>query len=262
MSTGSRVVIKYSVFCTTESEWVESGYLEEVPTTCPNNNTHSISTLTAVDEISTSDIVIHDDVSGTNGNWRVDSFSFDIGAGVGTVGTYQISYPYNVRIYNLVAMFNPSNVGDTIEVTAVDDIDLGAAAGNPALGVTTALVGTGVSVIPCDPLVVAKTQVGYQVKLKDGGTEESLGECISVDAGAGTITVENATTTSFSAGSKVLLTVVRFQEFLIVNEQNLVFGDGKIGGSLLKAGQVGTIKYTNKSLLQGKKFSGTYEIDY
>ena len=47
-------IYKYRVWCNNESTWVEI-WAEEIPTTCPNNNTHSIDTskTTIIDQVST-----------------------------------------------------------------------------------------------------------------------------------------------------------------------------------------------------------------
>lgn len=42
---------KYRVYCTTDNKFVETDYREQLPTVCPENNTHSISTIQEIDII-------------------------------------------------------------------------------------------------------------------------------------------------------------------------------------------------------------------
>ena len=261
-SSPTREVIKYTFFCVDEGTWITTDFLEEQPTKCPNGDTHVIQSITVVDTISTTMSTIKEDDSGTQGFWRVSRFTFDVNAGIGTYTDHNVEYPYPVKIYNLTALVRDDNVGDELEVFAMMDTDIGVAAGNPALGVITEDVAIGTSTFKVDVAVLSTLNMGFLVKLKEGATEEDLGECIDIDKDNSTITVSGTTTNAYTNGNgKVLFTIVRFEKFPIVNNQNIVFGDGKIGGTLLAKGAKATIRYHNNTALS-KKFCGLIEIDY
>ncbi|PCJ29227.1 MAG: hypothetical protein COA94_02090 [Rickettsiales bacterium] len=254
-----RKLTKYTVFCETEKSWVSTGYLEEVPTVCPNNNLHKIETVTILDTVDTSLTKVVEDTSGTQGYFKISGFSFDVDAGVGVITDHHIIFNYPIKVYNLMVLPKSNNIGDSLSVS-IKDVHVGLLVGDAGKGVISADVSVGDSVIGVDDITLGVVKLGFLVKLGDP-TKENLGECISIDKDNKTITVSNNTSATYSTGDKILITIVKINNVEISTNDVLVFGAGKLGGMLVPTKTTMTVQYTNTST-EAKRVVGFFEHDY
>lgn len=245
----NRTAIKYNVWCVTEGIFVETyGYQEEVPDNCPNNSEHTIdaSQTTELDRIDENKTIVVDDDAGVGGYYRSQGINFDVDPGVDVVTTHDTSFPYNVRAFNIHINAASNNIGDELSYCSGPNTDTGTVVvGSNDI---TSDVSSASTVIEVNPNFFQFVKLGFTIKIKEGATEEKLGECISLDTTNNTITVSVATTGNFTiaGGAKILFSICRFQDIEIVNAGTMSFGSSKLGGSLSGPDLIHRITYTNK----------------
>ena len=231
--------------------WVEN---YDSITTCPLGiSGHTLIDKVFLGKISQMAKTIIDDTSDTNGNYRAIGFDYNVNPGPDT--DYQVlgdeSYSYNVRVKAITINPGAENIGDTFSFVS---------ARNTPVGALTADVSSGV-ILNVSDTVLVNINVGFEVTLQTGTTEQNLGECITIDSVAKTITVQNAVTSLFPAGSVVMITIKRIENLKITSDRLITFGGHNSNSTLAPAGLKGTVLYKNSTNV-AKQFSVFAEISY
>jgi len=246
-------VYLYRVYCATEGQYVTT-WATEPPTTCPNNNTHTIdvSSIVIIDSISSEEIEVKSTMSGTNGHYKTIGYTIDIEPGVNIVTTKDISYPYATSVRGSRLVVRDENIGDNIEVVAAPNTQVGIITSDVNIGDTTISVSS-----------TTHTDIGYRITLNDGTHTSELGEVFGIDSTNNTITVATPSDQSYSAATPtfVEITVPRIENLDLFLTGPIELGSSEIGGTTNPKNTIMRLLYTNKSS-DAKKFQGILELFY
>lgn len=253
----STTVQKWRVYCTTQSKY-ETVWSEQEPTSCPYDPiNHSIdaSKTTSVESISESMVTIKEELVSTQGIYRFRGYDFTIPAGTpGAVVELDITWKRPITLLNGEFDAETVHIGDTISAIVIPPTPIGA---------ITAPVTAGDTVIHASPTVFDHVYNGYNVFLSDGVNTNAVGENMSKDDVAGTITVETPAVNSFSPLSPTYISIqVPVVENLHVKTaRTYEFARKKVGGKLIPTGTIFRIYYTNENGTE-KDFSFNFEFMY
>jgi len=230
-------VYNFRVYCNDEADYVYTWDSVE-PTTCPNNNAHSINaTLTTIVEtVSTSNVVAVED---SDGYFETEHITMNIPTGTpGDLTEHDVSWPMDYLLWR--TLFTPTSdmIGDTISVIASPET---------TVGVLTAPVTSGQTVLNVNSTVTDNVWRGFLVNIFDGVNKDFLGRCTDVDAVGGTITVETATVNSFAAGSSVQIGIFVLKDIFVADTQTIDIGLKGGKGKTITAGMILRVRYTNNS---------------
>jgi len=242
-------VYKYRIYCETEEDHIK-GWSENPDEICPNNNSHTVTSgsLTIIDSLTSSVVQtrIQEEVIETGGHFQCISINVASTAS-GTAQT-DISWPFPVSILSAEVLISSDNLGDNIEALVGP---------NTIIGVLSSPVTSGTTVLPVSSTVLDNISVGYFVTVDS----QNLGRVLEIDQDAETITVENETTASISAGEYILQTIKFISSFELVTEGRITLGDTKIGASYIPANTTIRCKYTNNGPID-KDFAVMIEYLY
>lgn len=106
-------VYNYRVYCTTDSKYVTT-WGTDTPTTCPENNTHTIdqNATTIINQVSTNMVSIEEETIPTNGYYKLEMIK--ITANVGETKIKDITFSYPINILSFFVSTDSSNQGDII----------------------------------------------------------------------------------------------------------------------------------------------------
>lgn len=223
----------YRIYCQTENVYVNK-WSETLPTTCPNNNTHTISqnTIAIVDKISPNSISIKQESVPTGGNFKIKGFVYSCPANQTT--TFNVSWPINITVSTVRIYSIASQIGDVLNASV-----------NPetVVGILTAECSIGQTIASVNSTVISNSKIGYICYINS----EKLGMITNVDPVNNTITFENATTATHAAGSFFKIEVLMIENYPLGMEGESCLGESNIGGTHLPANSVTRIEYTNNS---------------
>ena len=210
---------KYKVYCNTEQAIVYTDFMDHTPTTCPNNNTHTIDTdLTViVDNISTNTFTIQEESHPTGGNFCTTTV--EVNAPINDTGTTKYWFDTDSSALNVkfIAKDNKGDIlnmymGDNIPVIGVITADVEPCSpwssanyvagdvvtfNHPDFGsrVYTCILNTTSNQSPTNsiywihgyevnvsPTVVQNVKLGYFITLTDGINTDNVGRIISIDS--------------------------------------------------------------------------------
>jgi hypothetical protein len=198
-------------------------------------------------------VIIKDDLSQTCGTYRAKGYNFDVGTGPNSsyesIG--EISFPYNVRVLGISINPTDENIGDYVSIVTAKDT---------VVGVLTSDVSSG-NVLNVSSSVLVHVCNGYQITVQDGTGIVDLGECIAHDHDNHTLTVENNISSLLTAGSYVMMTMKRIEDYKITQGCKSSFGLQTLESSLTPAGIKGTVLYKNMTNTS-KTFSMYLELYY
>lgn len=230
-------VNNYRLYCITESAYVSVWGTVE-PTKCPNDSSHNIDTNSTVivQTISTSTVKVEED---SDGYFESENIEINVPAGSpGDITTYDITWPMNVTLWK--TLLTPTNdmIGDTLNVLASPETTLGVITSSTSIGSTT---------IPVNSTVTENIYRGFLVTLDDGVNKNVCGRCINVDKAAGTISFETATTSAYTTGAQVKISIYVLKDIRIIDTKTIEIGDKGFKGKNIPAGMIMRIYYTNNS---------------
>ena len=228
----------YRVWCNTEGAYVYTWNTIE-PTVCPNNNTHSIDTaLTVILETISEKKVIAKENS--DGYFETTHVEMNIPSGTpGDVSPNDVTWPMDILLWRTLITPTSDMIGDYISVVASPETTVGV--------LTAPLVG-GETVLNVNSTVTANMWRGFLVNIFDGVNKDVLGRCTNVDIGAGTITVETPVTNAFSAGTTyVQIGVFVLKDIYIADTSTIDIGLKGAKGKLIEANMILRVLYTNNS---------------
>ena len=241
----------YRVFCATENTY-QYVWKDSLPTTCPNNNSHTIDadTISIMDTVSQAAVEVVQQ-TGTGGNYTCQSFCFDIPAN--STVTKQYSWPYPVSI---------STMHFTSDSTQTGDLISGIISPNTVIGTLAAdLPATG-TILSVTPSVAQNAITGTLATVTDGTNTSELGSFYGIDTANNTVCVMTAPGTAFAAASptKVMMSFQNIS-FEIGQPGFYTFGGQQLKGASMPANAVMQITYTNTSQVP-KRFRCWGEMGY
>ena len=250
-------IFLWEVYCITDSAYKEVWSISE-PTTCPDNNQHTISSTPPpriLNTIKSNTVKIDEEADGTTqGIYKFKGFQIDIPSGSpGNVTTSVTTLNYPITLINGWFIAHDDMCGDQINLSVADNTVIGAIA-SPVYSGNTEIIVTGT--------VIDNIYKGYYMSLTDGVNLNSLGEVIDIDYVNSKIIVENEAVNNFSPLSPtyVLMTVKVIENFSIpVTNMRYAFAEKKVGGKYLPANTPWYIKYTNNS---GNAKTFCYNLEY
>lgn len=254
--SSDKKLYKWRIYCETESSfqywWLEDG--DNPPTTCPNNSSHTISSVKSIiDEIEDTEVSIKQETVKTGKNYRWDTKSFDALANSTT--TFEFSYPTDVSVLEAQFISAAENKGDVWSWVIAE---------NTTVGAITSDVNIGDTVLNVSSTVVQNVKIGFNINLFNGTTTEQLGQVKTIDIINQTITIETPSTVSFLASTP---TYVRISIYFIKDSEfghpwNHVYGGGKIQSSYVPANTSVKVYYINNSPTVDKRIVVNIELLY
>jgi len=235
-------VNEYRLYCYTEATNV-LGWGTIAPTACYHNTEHSIDLDSIVIVDSVDDEIVQADIIEENVQTgeRYQAEQFNITALTGSDWqSFNFSNPIPVTVKKGTIYVHDNCVGDEFECLMSPDT---------IIGVITADVAAEATEISVSETVINNIFVGAEVKLFDGVNQDNLERCIAIDTDTNKITVETATTHSFSASSPtyVQMTVCFVHDVKIINNAVIELGENAIKGFHWPANVVLQLRYKNNN---------------
>ena len=253
----SSVTIKlWEVYCTNE-ELYKRVWSTTQPTTCPDNNSHSISINPGpkiLNSISEKKVKIVEEDGLTQGIYKLHGFTRNIPSGnVGNVSSFVHTWKYPITLSNGWFISTNEMEGDIIDCVVAENL---------TIGVITAPVNYGDSILSVSPTVIPHLYNGYTITITDGVNTDKLGEVTELDSANNIVIVENTSTHSYSPLSPtyVNMGVKVIENFGIpIGKQRYAFAEKKIGGKYIPKDIPVVVKYTNNS---GNAKTFIYNMEY
>lgn len=256
------IISKYSLYCETEAATVYTpGYLENVPTVCPNNVDHVINqeSIAAIDTIDTSiqEVEIEEGVSNTGGKYQAKTYCLDVSAGDsnGVVSSLEFSFPFSISLKTALFGIEDNHDGDEVRVKI---------APNTIVGVITEDVSSGSNSFKTSLETFSFYNPGFHAKLFDGINEDDLGIVISKDEDNLQLTCENSAINNFQASSPTYIksTVDLIPQCILSKAFGRVdLGRANAKGTFIPADTTIKVEYTNFEAVE-KTFCWIIEYFY
>lgn len=195
-----RSILYYRVYCTTESTNVFT-WSEQVPTTCPNNNAHTIdeSSITIIDSVKENNVNVIDEVPPdgkplTQGRFRCNGLECEIPDSNYVIKDF--GWVYQICALSIRFNIEEENIGDYIDLYVVPNIKLGNI--NVAIEI-------GATVIPLTTQTFNACSVGMQLFIMDNTNTFFLGAIISKNTETNSITITNSSDYHYHKNSYITL---------------------------------------------------------
>lgn len=234
----STTLYYWQVWCATDSKY-EYVWLETMPTVCPVNNSHTISTNpgpTQLKTVSANNVkIIEEEKTETQGIYQFTGYCKNIPSGVGWSSS-TVSWPRTVTILN--GWFNPTedNKGDYINgnISAI-------------VGIITNVIDGNSLIIPVNSTVINNVYKGYNLHVTNFVTLDHLGEVTKIFTGNSSVLVSRSPTHVYSPYSPtyVKVTAKLLTNMYMPTVDKYEFAQKKIGGRSLPANTSVSIDYYN-----------------
>ena len=116
---------------------------------------------------------------------------------------------------------------------------------NIVIGVLIAPVSIGDTVFNVSGTVFPNLNVGHYLSITDGVSEEEYGFVLSKDSPNSQVTVQNAATIPFAAGSFVRLSIPRLIDLRMMSTSSMIIGLRSVGSAFAQANTQVEVRYTN-----------------
>lgn len=246
----------WEVYCTIDEAYKQVWSISK-PTVCPDNNNHAISINPGpkiINHISEKKVKIVEEDGVTQGIYKLHGFTRNIPEGnIGNVSSYIHTWKYPITLSNGWFIATAAMEGDRIDCVVAENL---------TIGVISAPVNSGDSIISVSPTVISHLYKGYDITITDGTNIDKLGEVIDIDSANSAITVDNASLHTYSPFSPtyVKMGVKVIEDFEIpVGKQRYAFAEKKVGGKYIPEYIPVVLKYTNNS---GNAKVFTYNMEY
>lgn len=226
----------YRVYCTVEEIYINTWDIVE-PTTCPNNNTHAISSnIDIIDEVSTSNITVNED---TDGYFETTTVSMLIPSGLpGSVTEHDVSWPMNILVWNTHITPTTPMIDDSMSVIASPET---------IIGVLTVGTNIGDTVLNVNSTVIDNAYGGFLVTLDDGVNKDVVNRISGIDSINSQITVETPLSYAYSPGTPFKISIYLLKDIFIANTNEINIGQKGFRGKQLDANVPLRVYYTNNS---------------
>ena len=227
----------YKVYCLSEKKIVY-GFSATPLTQCPNISHHTIvpESVTLATEYNGQIKTVED----SEGYFETTNIKMSIPSGPpGEVTEHDVNWPMDILLWRSILTPSSDMIGDELNVVAGPET---------TVGMLTAPVNIGDTVLNVSPTVTTNTWRGFLITLDDGVNKDILGRCSNVDADAGTITVKTATSYAYAAGTTpVKISIYILKDIDIIDTNIIPVGDKGFKGKKLEAGTNVRVYYTNNS---------------
>lgn len=250
----SLILNKWRIYCSTENQWVYEWRESTNPPTlvCFTNNTHTINenSLSIVDVLDSKEVIVKEESTKTQGNFRTEGFKFDIPAQ--NEYTHDISFDYPINLLAVWFNVTSENIGDQLTVEFQP----------PYAGTIIADITSPTSSIQVDLVTANLVNIGYGIILKRDSDNymEHLGEVLAINKTTGVLTVSTSTIDTFSIGDNVYFRVSGVKDVYLSSAGRHSIGTSKLGATFIMTGGVFYAHYTNNTPESTKKFF--YELEY
>lgn len=243
---------QYRIFCITENTYVYE-WATTTPTTCPNNTADVIdsSSITIVATLATPTVVVD---SGVIGTYQSTTIPITVPTGAtGSTYTQNVSFPFDAYIWTSTFVPDSTMVGDVFNVIAGP---------NTTIGATTAPLSIGATILNVSPTIFTSGYItkGTEIFITDGTNTQDLGMVTAMDSVGLTITIQNALTFNFAAGS-----LIQFSTYIIKNQyigtagRTYLYGRKGFAARALPANVVMEFVYVNNT---GTAKTLYFDIEY
>lgn len=250
-TTLANSVSLWRLYCQTELLPVE-GYSPDAPTRCfhnpnptPDNPAHTFDPASIINLASygPSKVFIQEEEVPTGGHYVCNSFAVTIAPGATALLDITIPFPINVmRAWTDSA---DNQRGDILNVYFIP---------NTEIGVITAPLAAGATVLPVNTTVTQNAYLGIEVTLVGANSTEVVGRVTDVNADAGTITVETPLKNAYDPYTTAI-TVTRhyIRDFEFGGSRLYTWSSGRPIGSYVPVGLTGECSYLNNSTTDTKR---------
>ncbi len=255
----------YKIYCQTEAGW-QYIWSTTIPTVCPNNNTHTVTSNSTqkLKSLSQDTVKVKEEnpptgTTATGGHFGSTVLVVDVPSAitVGVTTNVTKTFPYPISLIDVSFCSIPEMEGDKVEANIGPQTIIGTTTETVAVGITPATT-IGIEVTQD---VIDIIQVGYFVYLDDGVNFNDTNECVYIDTANKRIKVKSATSSTFSSGTLVKMTIKMLNDYEIGPPQLHSIAMNTIGGSYIAENTVGEIVYFNNES-SAKKLYVTLEYFY
>jgi hypothetical protein len=232
-------IYNYKIYCNVEMIYI-SGWGTIPPTTCYNNNTHSVNvdSIQIINSIGSDTVTIKEDKIEISRSAKIFDIAIE-NVAFGETKIVNYVFPIEVSFYSFQFMPNANNTGDEFSIYANPDTVMG-------LITTDAIIGDTVIHVPIS--IMSYALIGFHLKLDDGTNVDDLGMLTIFDKINNTVTMELPTTHAFSATNTLVKMTIKIMDKAKIGGALLhKFCDDIIGGSVVPAGTIVNFIYTNNS---------------
>jgi hypothetical protein len=195
-----------------------------------------MSKTTIMDTINPNLVSIKDEIVPTGGNYQGTTVIID--APPNSTAVKDISWPFQVTVYNIYFSTKSTHEGTILNVYGVPIYPVGA---------IIAPVTIGSNKIKVSSTALIYLQLGYLMTITDGINSDDLGMVLGIDKPTSTITTEKTSTHTYSPFSPtyVKMCVHRLKDFVIGPEGKYTIGKIKTYGAPIPPGLIIRTVYEN-----------------
>lgn len=236
----------WNIYCSTEGKWYNIESKSQI-FTCPYDAGHTIDR-TSIQELTrftNNEIKIQQEDYATRRYVAVEGITMNCSGSLISekTSTKNLTWPIDIAIFSIKLNFDANNEDDILNIYRNPDT---------TVGVLTQSVSSS-NVIKVSDTVIQNTEIGFELKLVNGGSTCDLGRIIDYDYSTNRITTENNVSGSFAAGSTLVKLTIHAVRNISLPTEPLSVGEN-FGSSFLPKGTVVKLEYTNKTLsLTAKK---------
>lgn len=225
----------YRIYCSTEQTFVYVWNTSK-PTTCPNNNTHTIDTnsITISDTVSKNEVKIQQYNNAVSAYYRTETVVINAPANQTTTQTY--TRPINVSVLTINWDTDETNKGDIINMYVSP---------NTVIGTITQNINPGDPKIYVSSTAINFLKPGMIIKIKQDTSIQELGYCTEVNKLDNSIKCVNLPSMAMNSGSLVLFTLHNVVDFYLCANKSYRLAGKHLGTTLLPANTVVQISYQN-----------------
>jgi hypothetical protein len=211
---------------------------DSVPTHCPTNTSHEISstTISIIDSVDNKTVNVIQEAKPTGGNYRVRSGRMNI-TQTGLT-TQELTFPYLISVLTITPYSTTANNDDELSVIVTP---------NTPIGVLTTNADTPDTVLNVNSTVIDNIMVGYYVYIIKNNTQIEVGECIDIDKVNNTITLDTPINELFTAGDYVGINIYLMRNFELYGDTAYELARKTIGSSSVETNLIVRIVYNNKT---------------
>jgi hypothetical protein len=243
---------RWRIFCVTEGKFK---YTEDsvAPVACYSGGDHVVDTATVKEVTQTGETVNLEQVAEPpstalpklGGLVRATTRSYTalraVDASTPTTTWADFTFPYSIGVINLSRRAQPNEGGNVTSMFVVSN--------PPFIGTLAAPLAAGSDTFALPAAVCAKLFLGlyifFQTDMADLNTLFTMGNIVSIDLVANTITCESACPVNLPAGMPIQQAVCPVENVEIVDNYTHAIGDDVIGSTYVSSGTTIRTSYTN-----------------
>lgn len=229
-------IFQYRIF-NTSTGLNEVGWAESPPTVPFSNSTQTLdpNATVIIDRIQKSTVAVREDYKGTGGNYQTEGYSLTIPGN--TTSQLSYSFPIDSVVMDITFATDTAMKGDVFNIYTPDMV----------VGVLTANVAAGDTVLPVNVTVVQNMFRGAMVTITDGVNTDALVLVLNVNSTDNTITLQTPLVNGYAAGTPIQMRIYFCKNLTIGPAMKFVLGGNVAGGVGLPANTVTLATYVNNS---------------